>query len=158
MITPNISSDASDKKTSGLEDNQVYLLNAVDPYDTPYWYNDSDIISMAGQTYTHGFSCMGYGDDSDGNAVYFNLNDQYTKLSFTSGIIKNNGLNEDVEITIYADGEIVESFTMPSSALPTSHSVDITGCKQLKITVYDGRSVADKSGTYGFADMILTKK
>lgn len=158
MITRNISSETSNKTTSSLEDNQVYLLKAVTPYDTPYWYDDSDIISMGGQTYTHGFSCMGYGDKPDGNAMYFNLNGQYTKLSFTSGIISNNRSNKDVTITVYADGEIADSFTMPSSALPTTHSVDITGCKQLKITVYDGYWVADGSGTYGFADMILTKK
>ena len=157
MITRNVSAATAGTGSTGLDDGQVYLLSAVTPYDTPYWYDDSGIISMGGQTYTHGFSCMGYGDSPVGNEIYFNLNGQYTNLSFTAGIISNNRTGNNVTFTIYADGEIIDSFEMASSELPVSRSVDVTGCRQLKISVYDGYWVADGSGAYGLADMILTK-
>lgn len=140
-----------------LKDGQVYFLNEVAPYEKPYWYRDNDIIRMGGRTYTHGFTCMGYGDDASGNATYFNLKGQYTKLSFKAGIISNNQSKRDVTISFYADGDLIYSFRMERNALPTSHTIDLTGCKQLAITVYDGYWVADGSGTYGLADMVLTK-
>lgn len=154
MVQKNISSASDDSSKFGLSDGQSYLLNVVEPYQTPYWYDNSPIISMGGQKYSHGFTCMGYGDEPVGNETYFNLGGNYTTLSFVAGIVTDR--ERTVNITIYADGEVIYTFDMESGALPTTHSVDITGCKQLVFSVYDGKWVADGSGTYGLAEITIS--
>lgn len=153
LVQKNISTDSKPVQT-GLKDGESYLLNKVEPYQTPYWYENSAIINMGGQTYSHGFTCMGYGDDPVGNETYFNLGGKYTSLSFIAGIVSDR--ERTVNITIYADGDPIYTFSMESGALPTSHTVDITGCKQLVFAVYDGKWVADGSGTYGLAEIIIS--
>ena len=135
-----------------LQDNETYLLSVMEPYKSPYHYNDSGLIKMGGQNYTHGFTCMGHGNNPVGNETYFNLGGKYKTLKFTAGIVSDAGA---VDFSIYADGELIYSFNMESGALPTRHTVDISGCKQLVFAVYDGRSVAMYSGTYGIADIIV---
>ena len=159
MVTHSANDDKSEKKDIGLESNQIYLLDAVEPYDKPYWYDASSIINMGGKAYSHGFSCMGYEDSPDGNVTYFNLDGQYTDLTFTAGIIKNNRTGDNVSFTIYTDGEVADHFEMKKSELPSApRSVNVTGCKQLKIAVSDGYGVADGSGTYGIVEIMVTKK
>ena len=153
LVQKNISTDSKPIQT-GLKDGESYLLNKVEPYQTPYWYENSAIINMGGQTYSHGFTCMGYGDDPVGNETYFNLGGKYTSLSFIAGIVSDR--ERTVNITIYADGDPIYTFSMESGALPTSHTVDITGCTQLVFAVYDGKWVADGSGTYGLAEIIIS--
>lgn len=153
LVQKNISTDSKPIQT-GLKDGESYLLNKVEPYQTPAWYENSAIINMGGQTYSHGFTCMGYGDDPVGNETYFNLGGKYTSLSFIAGIVSDR--ERTVNITIYADGAPIYTFSMESGALPTSHTVDITGCKQLVFAVYDGIRVADGSGTYGLAEIIIS--
>ena len=153
LVQKNISIDSKPIQT-GLKDGESYLLNKVEPYQTPSWYENSAIINMGGQTYSHGFTCKGYGDDPVGNETYFNLGGKYTSLSFIAGIVSDR--ERAVNITIYADGDPIYTFSMESGALPTSHTVDITGCKQLVFAVYDGKWVADGSGTYGLAEIIIS--
>lgn len=153
FVQKNISNDRKPIQT-GLKDGESYLLNKEDPYQTPYWYESAAIINMGGQTYSHGFTCMGYGDDPVGNETYFNLGGKYTSLSFIAGIVSDR--ERTVNITIYADGDPIYTFSMESGALPTSHTIDITGCKQLVFAVYDGKWVADGSGTYGLAEIIVS--
>lgn len=132
----------------------VYLLNEVDPYKTPYGYSDNAMFKMGGETYTHGFTCRGYGDNPVGNQTYFNLDAKYSLMSFTAGIVEDH--ERTVNITIYADGDPIYTFSMESGALPTSHTVDITGCKQLVFAVYDGQWLSERSGTYGLAEIIIS--
>jgi len=132
----------------------AYLLSVLDPYKAPYHYNDDGIIKMGGTTYTHGFTCMGYGDAPVGNETYFNLAGKYSEITFTAGIVSDSG--SSVGFMVYADGELIYGFEMKSGALPTTHTVPIPGCKQLVFAVYDGRSVAMYSGTYGIADIMVT--
>jgi len=133
----------------------VYLLSEVEPYYAPFYYNDKGVISMGGQNYTHGFTCMGYGDSPVGNQTYFNLDGKYSLISFTAGIV--NDRERTVGFSFYADGELVYGFIMESGDLPTDHVFSVEGCRQLVIAVYDGRGVADGSGTYGLADIMITK-
>ena len=153
LVQKNISTDSKPIQT-GLKDGESYLLNKVEPYQTPYGYENSAIINMGGQTYSHGFTCRGYGDDPVGNETYFNLGGKYTSLSFIAGIVSDR--ERTVNITIYADGDPIYTFSMESGALPTSHTVDITGCKQLVFTVYDGQWLSERSGTYGLAEIIIS--
>ena len=153
LVQKNISTDSKPIQT-GLKDGESYLLNKVEPYQTPYGYENSAIINMGGQTYSHGFTCRGYGDDPVGNETYFNLGGKYTSLSFIAGIVSDR--ERTVNITIYADGDPIYTFSMESGALPTSHTVDITGCKQLVFAVYDGQWLSERSGTYGLAEIIIS--
>ena len=153
LVQKNISTDSKPIQT-GLKDGESYLLNKVEPYQTPYGYENSAIINMGGQTYSHGFTCRGYGDDPVGNETYFNLGGKYTSLSFIAGIVSDR--ERTVNITIYADGNPIYTFSMESGALPTSHTVDITGCKQLVFAVYDGQWLSERSGTYGLAEIIIS--
>ncbi len=141
-------------KSITIENNRpIYLLNKVTPYKTPYQYDNSKIIRMGGKDYTHGFTCMGYGDKPYGNEVYFNVDGVYSSLSFIAGIVEDSG---SVRFSVYTDGELSYSFEMEGGDLPSEHIVDITGCKQLVFSIYDGRSVAMYSGTYGIAEICVT--
>ena len=46
---------------------------------------------------------------------------------------------------------------MMYNELPKLHTIDISGCQQMIISVYDGYWVADGSGHYGFADIVVTE-
>ena len=157
-----IEEDAKPAKNAVSEDkteeNTEYLLNIMSPYEKPYWYDASGIINMGGKAYTNGFTCMGYQDTKEGNVTYFNLEGQFTDLAFTAGIVSSNRNENNVTFAFYADENIIDSFEMKSGDLPERRSVDVTGCEQLKIVVSDGYWVADGSGTYGIADVIVTKK
>lgn len=131
----------------------MYLLDAVKPYKTGLDYEDNSIISMGGKDYSHGFTCVGYGQKPYRSATFFNLEGKYDKLSFVSGIVKDS-VNDKVSVIIYTDGDPSYSFEMKMGDLPTEHTVDVSGCKQLIFSVYDER-VAMYSGTYGFAEIIV---
>ena len=126
------------------------------PYKKADHYSSGSIITMGGKSYLHGFSCMGYGsDNSTGNKITFNLDGKYKQLSFTTGIIMDRDLS--VRFRIYADGKKIHEYTMSAADLPVDHTVNIEGCKELEIYVYDSKWSADASGTYGIADIVVTE-
>ena len=133
----------------------IYLLDEIKPYITPPWYIDNTMFSMGGQIYSHGFTCMGYGDSPVGNQTFFNLEGLYSEMSFTAGIIEDRG--RTVNFSFYADGKLIYDFSMKSGDLPVEHTMNVEECKQLVIAVYDGKWVADGSGTYGLADIKVTR-
>ena len=135
----------------------AYLHKIVTPYMTPYWYRyyDTDSFRMGGKDYRNGFTSMGYG--SNGNNTYFNLEGKYVSLSFVSGFV--DGSNQrNATVNIYKDGVLYTSYTIEPTQMPKSHTLDVTGCHQLRFCVDSNRSVADGDGTYGFADMIISKE
>lgn len=85
-----------------------YLLDLVKPYKVPYNYEDysKTVFNMGGESYSHGFSCMGYDDEDIGNEVYFNLKGKYKQLKFVSGICDENDEFNDAEVYIYTDGDL----------------------------------------------------
>ena len=131
----------------------IYLLEEMKPYKTESSYEDDNVFSMGGKEYSHGFTCTGFGNKPYWNGTFFNLEGKYSELRFTAGIVEDSA-NDTVNIAIYTDGERAYHFEMNMGDLPTEHTVDISGCKQLIFSVksqYDYRS-----GTYGFADIIVT--
>ncbi len=157
---PNDNDDGSAKKTKtkAISDSN-YLLDLVQPYESPYWFTEYNgkTFDMGGDSYTHGFTCMGYGNDSDGNITYFNLHGKYSKISFIAGVVHRAGIfgdsDDDCTITIYADDTVADTITINPNNLPSEHEVNINNCNQLKICVSDGRYVADGSGTYGLSEL-----
>lgn len=139
----------------GLSENQVYLLDDTKPYIVPSRYEESSNLSMGGQTFAHGFSCMGYGEYNVGNKIYFNLDGKYSKMTFTAGIVLDRGL--DVSYKFYTDGKLAYEMSLGAADLAETHSINVQGCKQLKILVYDRKQTVDASGTYGIANIIMDK-
>ena len=136
-------------------ENQVYLLDEVRPYKIPSHYEEAPILNMGGKNYSNGFTCMGYGKNNVGNAVYFNLDGNYSKMTFTTGIVLDREL--DVVYRFHTDGQLAYEIKLGASDLPVTHSINVEGCKQLMISVYDRKSTPDVSGTYGIADIIMDK-
>lgn len=134
-----------------------YLLEVIDPYETSVNYEEHEgsYFEMGGEKYTHGFTCMGYGDKDKGNLTYFNTNGKYKELSFIAGIVDNKGLSNgnSVIFNIIADGTVVDTCEMKAGDLPISRNVSIKNCKQLVISVYSHQGTAFYDGTYGLADI-----
>lgn len=145
--------------SSGVMEDQskeVYLLDVVKPYITPYHYEEcmSKSLKMGGTVYSKGFQCMGYGDKDLGNLTYFNLNGKYSQVSFTAGFLEDNGYHADkVTFRILADNKQVDCFTLQYGSLPVSRKVNINNCKQLVISVYSYQGVAFYDGRYGIAEL-----
>lgn len=156
------SSRYSNKKSIMTKDN-AYLLDVVKPYETPSWYTEynGNTFTMGGDSYTHGFTCLGYGKEGEGNVVYFNLHGNYTKMSFYAGVVHRAGIfgdsDDDCTIIILKDDVVADTIVINPNRLPAKYEVDISNCSQLKICVTDGRYVADGSGTYGFGELKVYK-
>lgn len=145
------------KVKSVVTNTEGYLLKLVKPYDTSeaYWYKEYDgsTFSMGGDSYTHGFTCMGYGAENRGNEIYFNLHGDYSKISFIAGCVGRPRRENICTVVFYKDGNDIMSIEIDPNKLPAKYEVDVTNCSQLKISVYDHYGVADGSGTYGFAEL-----
>ena len=142
--------------------NGVYLLDLVKPYVTPYHYEEymDKSFKMGGKCYTNGFTCMGYGDVNEGNVTYFNLNGEYSQISFTIGVLDehfNGDSSDKVTFRVIADGKEVDRYTMKYGDLPVTRTVSIKNCKQLKISVYSYQSTAFYDGYYGLAEIKVKK-
>lgn len=159
----NLSNNQLDNTDSNSEletkNNSDYLLDLVKPYEYPYWFTEynGQTFDMGGDSYTHGFTCMGYGNENEGNVIFFNLHGKYSKMSFIAGVVHRSGIfsdeDNDCVITFYADDKLVDTVVINPNNLPSEHEVNINYCQQLKICIYDGKYVADGSGTYGFAEV-----
>ncbi len=140
-------------------DREAYLLDLVEPYDKPYWYDSNNSFSMGGLSYSNGFTCMGYGknyelENMDGNITSFNLDNKFNTIKFTTGTV-NFGDNKEVVFRVFKDGKLADEYKMSTYDLPVQHSLDVTNCTRLSFSVDDGRSTAMYSGTYGIADIIV---
>lgn len=153
MVTRSVSSIG--KEDIQLREDQVYLLEETKPYITPSRYESPTTLNMGGQKFTNGFSCMGYGTYNVGNKVYFNLDGNYSRMSFAAGIVLDQGLN--VTYRFYTDGVLAYELKHGESDLASNHSFSVEGCKQLMICICDGKLTPDASGTYGIANIIMDK-
>lgn len=139
--------------------NTGYLLDLIKPYQKPYWFIDynNTLFTMGGIDYTHGFTTMGYGSYNVGNETYFNLQGDYTELTFVSGICDNSNNFFDAVVYIYEDGKLVLSYDIDKNELPKKYTVNVKDCMQLRICVYNGQSTAFYGCHYGFGDIKLAK-
>ena len=133
----------------------AYLLDEVAPYKKTGYFSVRNSLYIGDKYYDHGFTCMGYGDYNKGNQTFFNLDGNYSMISFTAGVISDHG--QRVNFFFYADGELVYKFSMVGRDKPSNHVFNISGCRQLQICVYDGCSTSDNSGTYALMDIVVTR-
>lgn len=111
----------------------VYFLEKYSPYSSDCYnaYVNGESFVMSSTSYTNGFTLM------DGGHALFNLTGSaYTTLSFTLGHIDDTR-NMDLVLSIYFDDVLEEEITVKWDALPERIALDITGVKQIKVSVND---------------------
>lgn len=127
----------------------TYLLDVCKPYQTSPSYEEyinGEKLYMGGTAFTNGFALDT--DWNDSNYAIFNLESNYTQLSFYTGHVDNT-YNGNGKIKIYLDGVLAKEIEANDQALPQKIVLDITGVKQLKFEVtYAG-------GYYGFGNVIV---
>lgn len=129
--------------------NEGYLLDLIQPYDTSINYKDysNDLFKMAGDSYSHGFSCPGNND-----TTYFNLHGDYSTLSFYFGTI-NAGNSSECKVNIYVDDRLVDSFVIGSHDLPIRKEVDVKNGQKLMINTKSDGGMG--CGVFGFGEIKL---
>ena len=101
---------------------------------------------MGGKSFTNGFTINTSWNDF--SYAIFNLENNYTQLSFYTGHVDNTD-NGNGKIKIYLDGILEKEIDANDQALPQKININITGVKQLKFEVtYAG-------GEYGFGNVIV---
>lgn len=111
----------------------VYFLEKYSPYSSDCYnaYVNGESFVMSSTSYTNGFTLM------DGGHALFNLTGSaYTTLCFTLGHIDDTR-NMDLVLSIYFDDVLEEEITVKWDALPERIALDITGVKQIKVSVND---------------------
>jgi len=103
------------------------LLSVCPPYQTAGYYAEKT-YSITGNVYTNGFHL----DDNYGGVAYFNLNQEYSLLSFDVGHRDGKNL-ETGYYYVYLDGELVETLTLDPSMLVQHVDIPVDGVSQLVI-------------------------
>ena len=137
-----------------------WLLDYVYPYAKTLTYASYNgrSFKMRGTSYTHGFTTRGTLRDDEG--IYFNLGGKYSSISFKVGMCDGNyTYRRPAQVTIKADGKTVENgtFWIRDDEAVTNHTINVKGCKDLRIFITQGNVIKKIDTEYGFADVKLTK-
>lgn len=129
----------------------TYLLDVCQPYESEQFKKviNGETVSMSGKSYTNGFALGDYKYDS--SYAMFNLDGQYTSLSFLVGHIDGEEMGFGA-FKIYCDGVLSKELSINADALPQKFTIDLTGVKQLKIEMVDQGS---RYVSYMFANVIV---
>lgn len=103
------------------------LLSVCPPYQTAGYYAEKT-YSMTGNVYTNGFHL----DDNNGGVAYFNLNQEYSLMSFDIGHRDGKDLKTGYYY-FYLDGELVQTLTLDPSMLVQHVDIPVDGVSQLVI-------------------------
>lgn len=106
-----------------------YLLDVCPPYQSDE-LNQPTTMTIAGQKYANCFS-LGSGNYWGGWAL-FNLDGEYSTLSFDMGHIDGERMSETT-INIYLDGQLSRSFDVKPEDLPKHYDIPLYGSLQMKI-------------------------
>lgn len=135
------------EKRAEVEDSKPkYLMNVCPPYE---WsdYEKSDQIVMCDVTYSNGFVFKGYFDNP---FVLFNLGGKYESMTFTVGHVDGSDRCNGA-VSIYLDGQCVESIDLYWDSLPQEHTISLGGANQMKIV----ETKQEWSSEYGFANIMV---
>lgn len=138
-----------------VEDNTpTYLLDVCKPYESLRTYKEfinGESFKMGGTNFTNGFQFSDVGTLSAGNGeASFNLNGEYTKLSFYLGTVDGMGAVTN-NLLIYYDGVLQTEYTIVGGELPKKYTIDVTGVKQLTFLI-NGKI---NGCTYGFGNVTV---
>ena len=125
----------------------LYLLDECPPHQS----NRLDFVtqanaksfSMAGHKYTNGMKTAYYWDEKHPYAL-FNLNGQYSTLSFIMGHVGDS--RSDGRVLIYLDGKLTDEFEIGAEDLPSKVEVDLNYALSMKIVLegpYASCGIAD---------------
>lgn len=140
-----------------------WLLDYVQPYATTLSYKSYNerAFTMRGTSYTHGFTTKGTTFELFGSeGIYFNLGGKYTSLTFKTGIKdRKYTARKPAKVTIKADGKIIENgtFEIKDDEAFSTHTINVKGCKDLRIYIVSGDIIKLPGTEYGFADVKLSK-
>lgn len=132
----------------------TYLLDVCPPYETSQKYKEyvnGETVKMGGTAYTNAFSLQCCSDE---NYALFNVDANYTDLSFTVGHCDGTEM-DSTTIKIYCDGVLKTEIPIAADAYPQKITVDITGVKQIKVECNGKTNHYYAFGYYGFGNLIV---
>lgn len=137
-----------------------WLLDYVQPYAKPLSYEsyNARAFTMRGTYYTHGFAVRGTLRNDEG--IYFNLGGKYASLTFKTGMKDGKyTARKPAKVTIKADGKNIENgiFEIKDDEAFSIHTINVKGCKDLRICIVPEDIIKLPDTEYGFADVKLSK-
>ncbi|MDR2572474.1 MAG: protein kinase [Oscillospiraceae bacterium] len=110
-------------------------------------------ITVMGIEYDNG---VVINSNSDSGNIYYNLNNQYTRLTGTYGPL--DGISSDATgtINIFGDGRLIESFNVRAGDVAKTFSVDVTGVTQLRVYITTNRTW-NRTSRFCVVEMRATK-
>lgn len=125
----------------------TYLLDVCKPYESDRYteYVNGEKFTMGGNEYTNGFALN---TDYFGYAI-FNLNGKYSSIAFNLGLVDGSGMQTST-VKIYFDDVLKSEYIVEGGSLPKRIDLNVTGVKQVKITVENHRASA-----YGFGNITV---
>ena len=121
-----------------------YLEDVCPAYQWENFYYPSEgYITMAGQRYTNSYflgSSTGFGDGGYSGWALYNLNGEYSTLSFDVGHIDGQSM-DDSSLSVYLDGQLTFTTDLTSKMLVTHYDVPLNGALQMELRTsrYGGR-------------------
>lgn len=148
-----ISEPPSDTPAKLIRDIRPYLIPArSSSIYYPSYTGGNSTVFMAGTEYTDVLLSTLHSDllNFENEEIYFNLEGKYSFLTFTAGAsnITDNSIENSAQLTIYADGKIIFEELFSSKELQRTFTVELSKCKQLKIT-WVPNTVGDVFGDSG---------
>lgn len=130
----------------------TYLLDVCKPYQSSEYteYINGEKFTVGGVETTNGFQLC-----AAGSYAIFNVDKNYTSLSFLLGHVANT-YTHSVNVKVYLDGVLSKTYTVTCDDLAKREKVDITGVSQIKIQV---ECAGDNTGSaysfYGFGNVTV---
>lgn len=125
----------------------IYLLDVCKPYESDRYteYINGEKFTMGGNEYTNGFALN---TDYFGYAI-FNLNGKYSSIAFNLGLVDGSGMQTST-VKIYFDDVLKSEYIVEGGSLPKRIDLNVTGVKQVKITVENHHA-----SMYGFGNITV---
>ncbi|MBR1592122.1 MAG: NPCBM/NEW2 domain-containing protein [Ruminococcus sp.] len=130
--SPEVVENAAEDVPGVIEIKEGDLLELCPPYQTDR-YEEWTNLAIAGNKYASGISIGGTGNWGGEGYALFNLSQGYKNFSFDIGNIDERGVATEETLYIYLDGKVVWQLDLDPEALPTHHTIDLTGAQQMKI-------------------------
>ena len=135
-------------KRNEIQDSMLTsFVSVLSPYERNGYAERTggQVMEMGGNKYSNGFQL---GQSYHWSWAIYNLDAQYSILSGLIGHIDGSE-GSDQEVAFYVDGVWKETIEIPWQDLPKEFSIDVSGCKQLKIQRSIGGAIT------GFADLMI---
>lgn len=156
-------SEMLQNKKKEIDDNKITnMIQVVPAYQTggneykeydPSINGATESFSMGGIKYTNG---MTFDADinifNDASWAVYNLNGEYTSLSFVVGHVDGTDLGEETVLQVIFDGNIHKEIALQPDMYPQNETIDITGVKQMKLQVLSSGS---SNPLYGIGNPVI---